>query len=254
MSRLLLPTVTLCAATSVNVPAAAAALEACLAQVKFTQALLLTDSDIRSSHPELNVVQIPRIESADAYSQFMLKNLADYVRSEHCLVVQWDGFILDALQWDPTYLTFDYIGAPWPQFGNSGNVGNGGFSLRSRRLLEACRDVRFRSGAAEDVAICRVNRQFLEEEHGIRFADRSTAERFAFERSIPTSPTFGFHGIFNMINAVGPERFCELYSGLDVPRTAFRDYRSLIGQLGRGPYAWKRRLWLTAHWLRQLFD
>lgn len=253
MPRLALPTVTLCAATCVNVPAAVASLEACLAQVEFAQALLLTDSGFRPLHPELEVVSILPIKSADAYSQFVLYHLANHIRSEHCLVVQWDGFILDALQWDPTFLEFDYIGAVWPQFDDGHNVGNGGFSLRSRRLLEACRDARFRRGAAEDVAICRVNRSFLEEEYGLRFADRPTAERFAFERSIPTSPTFGFHGIFNMIKAVGSERFWQLYAGLDDPTTAFFDYHSLMGQIGKGASPSARRLRLTADRLRHLF-
>lgn len=252
MPTLALPSVTLCAVTSVNVLATVAALEVCLNQVEFAQSLLLTDSDFYSSHPALTVVRIPRIQSANAYSRFMLNDLADHIRSDHCLIVQWDGFILDALQWDPTFLEFDYIGAPWPQFNDCQNVGNGGFSLRSRRLVEACRDARFRRSAAEDVAICRVNRTFLEEEYGLHFADQPTAQRFAFERSTPTGPTFGFHGIFNMINAVGSEKFWELYAGLDDKTTAFFDYRSLMSQIGQGPNPSARRMGLTADRLRHL--
>lgn len=252
MPKLALPSVTLCAVTSVNVRATVAALEACIDQVEFAQSLLLTDSGFCSSHAALTVVPIPRIQGAGEYSRYILNDLADHLRSDHCLIVQWDGFILDARQWEPTFLEFDYIGALWPQFNDCQNVGNGGFSLRSRRLVEACRDARFRRGAAEDVAICRVNRSFLEEEYSLRFADRLTAQRFAFERSIPTSPTFGFHGIFNMINAVGSERFWELYSGLDDKTTAFFDYRSLMSQIGKGPNPSARRMALTADRLRHL--
>ena len=253
MSKLALPTVTLCAVTSVNVPATAAALDACLNQAEFAEALLLTDAAFKPAHSGIAVVPVPRIASARAYSQFILNDLADHVRTEHCLVVQWDGFVLDAGQWDSTFLNFDYIGAPWPQFGDGFDVGNGGFSLRSRRLIEACRDPRFHRGAPEDVAICRVNRKLLEEEHGFRFADRATAERFAFERSPPPGPTFGFHGIFNMIQVVGLERFWELYAALDDPTTAFADYRSLMSQLGHGRNAFSRRIRLTADRLRHLF-
>jgi hypothetical protein len=253
MSRLALPTVTLCAITSTNVCATAAALEACLAQVEFAQALLLTDSDFCPSHPDLKVVQIPGIRSANEYSRFLLENLVDYIDSEYCLIVQWDGFILDALQWHQTFLTFDYIGAPWPHFSDGHDVGNGGFSLRSRRLLEACRDARFRHGAAEDVAICRVNRHFLEDECGLRFADRTTAEQFAFERALPTSPTFGFHGVFNMIKAVGPDRFWELYSALDDRTSVFTDFYALMSQLGRSHHGWKRNLRMTTHRLERVF-
>jgi hypothetical protein len=93
----------------------------------------------------------------------------------------------------------------------------------------------------------------LQEEHGLRFADRATAARFAFERSAPFGPTFGFHGVFNMIEAIGSERFWELYASLDDPSTAFNDYRSLMSQLGDGRHALSRRIRLTAHRLRYLF-
>ena len=253
MSRLALPTVTLCAVTSVNFPATLAALEACLDQVEFAEALLLTDAEAAPAPSDIRVVPIPRIASVAAYSRFMLQDLADHVNSPHCLVVQWDGFVLDALQWDAGFLDCDYVGAPWPQFDDGRDVGNGGFSLRSRRLLEACRDPRFRHGGAEDVAICRVNRTLLEEEHGLRFANRATAARFAFERSAPPGPTFGFHGVFNMMKTVGPERFWELYLSLDDPATAFVDYRSLMSQLGQGRSALSRRARLTADRLRGFF-
>ena len=253
MARLKLPTVTLCAVTSVNIRATVAAIEACLEQVEFAETLLLTDAEIASGHPEIRVVPVPRITSSASYSRFMLHDLADHVRTAHCLIVQWDGFVLDARQWDAAFLDYDYIGAPWPQFDDGHDVGNGGFSLRSHRLLEACRDPRFRSGMAEDVAISRANRELLEVEHNLHFADRATAERFAYERAAPPGPTFGFHGIFNMIPAVGPERFWELYSGLDDPTTAFADYRLLMRQLGHGRDALPRQMRLTADRLRHLF-
>jgi hypothetical protein len=104
------------------------------------------------------------------------------------------------------------------------------------------------------MAICRVNRPLLEAQFGIRFADRDTAQRFAFERSAPTRPTFGFHGIFNMIAAVGPERFWELYTSLDDASTAFVDYRTLMRQLSEGRNIWARRISLTWHWLRHHVD
>jgi hypothetical protein len=166
--------------------------------------------------------------------------------------VQWDGFVLDATQWAPQFLEYDYVGAPWPQFSDGRDVGNGGFSLRSRRLLEACRDPRFRAAHPEDVAICRLNRDLLEREHGIRFADRSTAERFAFERTEPDGPTFGFHGVFNMIPALGADGFWEVYRGLDDRRTVFVDYALLMRQLRMGNRAREHRLQLTRDRVFQL--
>lgn len=244
MGRLDLPDVTLCAAASVNVSATVEALVASIEKVEFSRALLFTDVEVEDAHPELQVVQIKRLASASQYSGFLLRRLVDYVKTSHCLVVQWDGFVLDADQWSPAFLDYDYIGAPWPQFDDGHDVGNGGFSLRSRKLLEACLDPHFRGGHPEDVTICRLNRSFLEAEHAIRFANRRTAERFSFERSVPHSPTFGFHGIFNMMPALGPERFWDAYCSLDDRRTAFVDYGLLMRQLrvGEKPLAKRGRL------------
>ena len=253
MAKLDLPTVTLCAATSVNVPATIAALEACLEQVTFADCCLFTDADVTTASKGIRIVPIERLTSASAYSDFILKRLADHVRTPHCLVVQWDGFVLDAGCWDPGFLAFDYIGAPWPQFDDAHCVGNGGFSLRSRKLLAACQDPEFRSGHPEDVAICRVNRPLLESRHGIRFADKKTAERFSFERSATGEPTFGFHGIFNMIPVLGAGRFWKVYRTLDDPSTALVDFATLLRQLGSGRFALRRRARLTLARLRGLF-
>ena len=244
--RLALPTVTLCAASSVNLAATMAALRATLDQIDFAECLLFTDASVAPVDERVRLVPVERIKSSRRYSEFVLNELVDHVRTDHCLIVQWDGFVLDAGQWDSRFLDYDYIGAPWPQFSDGHDVGNGGFSLRSRRLLQACRDPRFETAHPEDLAIGRVNRRFLEREHGIRFADRQTAAQFAFERAKTFGPTFGFHGIFNMIPALGPERFWELYSTLDDRSTAFVDYRLLMRQLGVGRSAAARRARLTA--------
>lgn len=220
-------------------------------RVAFGDVVLFTDCEPGNLTDDIRVVRIPRLGSGRDYSLFLLRNLADHIRTGHCLVIQWDGFVLDAANWDPAFLDWDYIGAPWPQFVDGHDVGNGGFSLRSRRLLEACRDRRFVISHPEDVAICRLNREFLEAEHDVRFADRTIAQRFAFERTIPERPTFGFHGVFNMISAVGPERFWEIYRALDDPSTAFVDYWSLMRQLGRGSHALRRRLHFTLDRLRR---
>ena len=47
--------------------------------------------------------------------------------------------MLDGAAWRPEFLDYDYIGAVWPHVLDKYNVGNGGFSLRSKALLEACR-------------------------------------------------------------------------------------------------------------------
>ena len=246
MARLSLPSVTLCAATSVNVSATVAALQSSLDQIDFAESILFTDADLSPSPPGIRTVGIDRIGSAADYSNFLLHGLVQHVRTEHCLIVQWDGFVVDAKQWDPCFLDCDYIGAVWPQFDDGHDVGNGGFSLRSRKLLEACLDRRFQGGHPEDVTICRLNRPLLESEHGIRFGDRALANHFSFERHRPAQPTFGFHGVFNMVEALGVERFWEVYRTLDDRRTVFVDFRELMGQLRGASNSFAKRSRLTA--------
>jgi hypothetical protein len=254
MPRLDLPSVTLCAATSVNVEATLAAIEASTDQVRFGDVVLFTDAVLPRPMGETRVVQIERLRSSADYSNFLLTRLAGHVRTDHCLIVQWDGFVVDARQWDPAFLRYDYIGARWPQFDDGHDIGNGGFSLRSRRLLEACRSPEVVRSHPEDIAICRVNRALLELQFGIRFADRATAAPFSFERSKDCAQTFGFHGAFNMIPVLGPQRFWEIYRSLDDRSTVFVDYRQIMRQLGSSSPELGKRSRLTLDRLKQALD
>lgn len=143
----------------------------------------------------LEVEPIAGIGSKIAYSRFLIEDLPARIRTEYVLITQWDSFVIDASAWSPTFLEFDYIGAPWPWLPPP-RVGNGGFSLRSSRLLELAPGLVGPVDDNEDVILCRRARNALES-RGIRYADERTASRFAFERAAPVRPVFGFHGLFN---------------------------------------------------------
>jgi len=243
--RLSLPDVTLCAATSVNVQATLRALEASLAQADFAACLLFTDSPVQPDHPGIRIVPIQRLASAKAYSSFLLEQLADRVETSHCLLVQWDGHVLDARHWDPAFLEHDYIGASWPQFSDGHDVGNGGFSLRSRRLLQACQAQRFQQVHPEDVLIGRTHRPWLEAQ-GLRFAPRSLADRFSAERAGDPLYTFGYHGIWHMPRMLGVDRFWEIYRTLDGRSTIRQDFAALLKQVAQGQGGVGRALQLLA--------
>jgi hypothetical protein len=108
MERLSLPSVTLCALASVNVAATVRALQMCLGKADFAKCLFLTDAPVPSTSG-IQVVPIPAIRSAAQYSDFLLRELVRHIRTAHCLVVQWDGFILDAEAWDPGFLNYDQL-------------------------------------------------------------------------------------------------------------------------------------------------
>lgn len=231
--KLELPSVTLCAVTSVNVDATVGAMERCLEHIGFADAILLTDAAIVPSHPAIKIRPIERLLSVGDYSRFILTNLANHIASEHCLIVQWDGFVIDAEAWDSEFLEFDYIGAPWPQFNDEWVVGNGGFSLRSRRLLVHSSEMPLIDGRPEDIMICRENRLALEA-LGMRFAPREVAARFAYER-VRTSPvSFGFHGVFNMVDVVGADTFWDIYRRLDDRSTVWLDKAPIVRALRKG--------------------
>ncbi|NMN03185.1 hypothetical protein FHT17_001695 [Novosphingobium sp. SG916] len=236
-----MPQVTLCAVTSVNLQSTIWALQTCLDQIDFGQCLLLTDKVIEVDDARITRVPIAPLRSSRAYSDFMLNALVDHVTTSHCLVVQWDGHVLDAQRWQDTFLSYDYVGASWPQFGDGYDVGNGGFSLRSRRLMEACRAAGFTPLHPEDLAIGRENRARLEQQ-GMRFAPRALADQFSAERASRPETAFGYHGVFNMPRALGVDRFWKIYRGLDETTTIGPDFWTLLRTVGKGKGGWTRAM------------
>lgn len=188
---------------------AAKALARSAALLPCARVLLLTDS--RESFAGVETIAIAPIKSRAAYSRFMLKELSNYVQTEFTLVVQWDGFVIHDHAFADEFWNYDYIGAKWPHKEGSFRVGNGGFSLRSKRLLDALRDptIEFLEDENEDETICIRYRDHLETQHGITFADERVADRFAFDVSRPIGRTLGFHGVFNFWQVLSAEELVE---------------------------------------------
>lgn len=177
-------------------------------QARFADAVLFTGPDhgLTNVPPDIRVVEVDGINSIEAYSRFLLKDLGPYIGTSHLLIVQWDGYVLDPTMWRDAYLEFDYIGAVWPQYSDGHRVGNGGFSLRSRKLLDALRSDEIQVQHPEDVCIARTHRSLLERQWGIRFADEALAHQFAFERDRRSPSSFGFHGLSNMAVLLSPQQ------------------------------------------------
>lgn len=239
--RLDLPQVTLVAATSINLEATLQAIELCVSRVNFGACKLLTNRQPSRAVPGLEVVIIPRLESSAQYSRFIIDKLIDHVETTHCLVVQWDGYVINPSMWDPRFLGYDYIGASWLHVTDGHDVGNGGFSLRSRRMLAACRSPQFEFSHPEDLAIGRRNRHWLESQ-GLRFAPRDLADMFSAERASSPESAFGFHGVWHMPSLMGADRFWEMYCGLENRSTIFHDQGVIMRQLIRQPRGLRRCL------------
>ncbi len=207
-----LPGVTLLCADTANHALALRALAKSMEQARFGRVAFLTDALPEGivAPASVEVTTIPPLVSRDAYSQLVLKGLRPFVDTPHVLVIQWDGYVVNAEAWDPTFLDCDYVGAKWYWHEAGSRVGNGGFSLRSRKLLAALEDPRISLVDAEDTTIGRTFRPLLEREHGIRFADEAQADRFSFEAAYPIGQPFGFHGLFNFCRTVPPAEIAAL--------------------------------------------
>lgn len=251
MKALDLPNVMLCAVSSVAIEQTVAALQRSCRNIAFGDVILLSDVDphLPPGSP-VRWEEIAPLQSKEAYSHFMLKQLGHHVTLPFVLVVQWDGYVLDHRRWNPVFLEYDYIGATWPQFDDAFSVGNGGFSLRSRRLLEHLADDVFQAQHPEDVAICRTWRRELEDKFSIRFADDRLASTFSAERSSNLHETFGFHGFFNLPDVLPMDEVKHVVSCL--PDSALlgmdgADFILRLGARGHRSFAWQ----LLARRLRQ---
>ncbi|HET9045699.1 MAG TPA: DUF5672 family protein [Casimicrobiaceae bacterium] len=204
--------VTLAAVDTANQALALRALDRSRRELKFARVVLLTDNvPTGVLVPDgIDVAPIARLPTRTAYSEFVLKRLLPHVATSHVLLIQWDGYVANPDAWDPAFLACDYIGARWFWQPEGFRVGNGGFSLRSRKLLDALQDDRIVLKDVEDLTIGHAYRTLLETEHGIRFASEQLADRFSFEAAYPIGKPFGFHGLFNFARIVDDAELATL--------------------------------------------
>lgn len=199
--------VTLCCVDTRLPQMALDAMNTCMAKVQFGDALFFTcpNHGLTEVPSGIRLIELDSINSIEAYSHFLLKSMGPYLQTSHLLIVQWDGYVLDPSMWRDDYLEVDYIGAVWPQYKDEHRVGNGGFSLRSRRLLNALTSDAIEAQHPEDVCIARTYRSLLEQNWGIRFADETMAHQFSVERERQHASTFGFHGLSNLADVLSDE-------------------------------------------------
>lgn len=145
----------------------------------------------------IDYVKIDKISSAREYDNFIIKDLYKYVETKFILIVQHDGIIYQPEKWDDDFLNYDYIGASWPSPPKNGNhVGNGGFSLRSKKFMEYASSILGNNycNEAEDVYLCGTLFSKMKE-NGFKYANIETACKFSteLEWSKTNRNSFGFH-------------------------------------------------------------
>lgn len=187
MQKLNLKNVTLLGVDCINIERLIVAAEICQKKIQFGAVKLLS----HLSYKNYNIAKIPKIECIEDYSRFMVKELSKYVDTDYVLIFQHDGFILNPNGWKSEFLNFDYVGSCW-WYDDKYNVGNGGFSLRSKRLIDMlAADNCIFEYHPEDYIICRTYGEYLKGQ-GIKFAPESVANEFSIENK-KWANEFGFH-------------------------------------------------------------
>jgi len=202
--------VTLVCATSINIERAIKALNYSKEGIDFYNVILLTDKNVNPIG--INIININPLDYI-GYSKFIIYDLYKHVNTDYVLIIQDDGFVVNPDKWDPEFLKYDYIGAPFrippvndkityrTPFGKLTRVGNGGFSLRSKKLLSLAPKLNLPwkpyFGYWNEDGFFTCHNRHLYEENGCVYAPVDVASRFSHEYQ--TSETrniipFGFHG------------------------------------------------------------
>jgi hypothetical protein len=236
-------------------------------QLPGAQALLLSPQRPKNLLEGIQHVPIQPLGYIE-YGLFVLYALHRFIRTEFALIVQDDGWVLSGGEWRNDYCNYDYIGAPshlgrvtkrdattyltrfqWvdhlaDESTRVDFVMNGGFSLRSKKLLQAPtalglpfvlpavsglngppHEMYWTSNShLEDVQLCIDMRSTLEQA-GVKFAPLEVAKNFAFEhlwlplhQGLDFATVLGHHSRIRKLTALDPVTVRYEISRNDVSR------------------------------------
>jgi len=193
--------------------------DTCSEKISYGDKVLITaDKDL----VELDGVRIHHIDKMDYldFNVYLCTKMHTHINTSHMLYVQEDGFVLNGSAWRDEFLDYDYIGTPWLEDDFTLNnlclgreedaVAGGGFSMRSKKFLDAASVLPYNREIAsyvnEDFFLC--GRQHAKPhmlEQGIEYAPLELAKRFGlgqknlaelFDKGyIKKEEIFGFHGM-----------------------------------------------------------
>lgn len=166
------------------------AIEICCGFATFKDIKYFTDQDTPYT------CRIAKIKSIREYDNFVIKELPKYIESDFALTIHWDGFIVNSNAWTNEFFNYDYIGAPWPWWNHV--CGNGGFTLKSKKFLDAQKEMFNESyvvNSPDDVDLCINNRQTFIDKKCV-YAPPNIAYQFSTEYGgYHNYNSFGFHDL-----------------------------------------------------------
>ena len=182
--------------------ALAQTVEVLTSQIAISKIFWFSDVPLKQ-HMGMATLNVPVAPFTDFWSDLArvtFQVMPAYVDTDFVIMIQADGFAVNADAWTWQFCHHDYVGATWVQRDDPSGygVGNGGFCMRSRKLLSCLpsllpADVHH----PEDVIICQHLRLELEQRHGISFAPVELADRFSVEWNMQSpwlGRSLGFHG------------------------------------------------------------
>lgn len=200
-NKLSLNNITLYCVDTRNPELAVEALNKCCEEIEFGSIILFSDEKPFNFNKSFKFVRIDKIHDLVQYSKVIMNGVPHHIETEFCLSIHVDGFIINPEKWDNDFLNYDYIGAPWTgkEFFLTAEtrVGNGGVSLRSKKLLDETKNLP--CNGHEDTTICQVYRSYLMEK-GVKFAPLELASKFSVEQVCEDlhdnfqENCFAFHG------------------------------------------------------------
>jgi len=242
---LILDNVTLITVDGVDPDLCQKSLMYCAKKIQFSSIKLLSFKNPNKEEKNIEYIKIPKL-NWNEYNRFIIRNLNSYVSTNYCLLIQTDGFVINPGLWTDDFLKYDFIGAPlsdypaWLEsqtsdfktkffennFSESRWPMNGGFSLRSKHLLElSAKCPGFPDNIAEDIYITLYYRNWFEQNNA-KFAPRSLAYSFSKENPLQEGEydflkCFGFHGKFSPMHCDLMKRPFNMKSKIDGLRKAF---------------------------------
>lgn len=191
-----LPSVTLCCLTNKDFEGHKHAIDKSCEGIEFGAVKLIWDE---------------KIKSIDDWNFKIIYELHNYIDTDFAMLIHADGYVINPSAWKDEFLSYDYIGAPWPlprdnysyrtPDGSLIRVGNS-VSIRSKKIMALPTSLnlewkRYYGNTNEDGFLCVHNRAELER-HSIRFAPLEVAINFSKEHEIEENKgieTFAFHQV-----------------------------------------------------------
>lgn len=151
------------------------------------------------------------IKNINDWNYKIIYELHNYVQTEYAVLIHADGYIINPESWRKEFLSYDFLGAPWPlpqdgysyrsSEGDLVRVGNS-VSLRSKKIMELPSKLNlpwesYYGNTNEDGFLCVHNKKILET-NGVVFAPLEVAKYFSKEHEIPENvdlKTFAFHAV-----------------------------------------------------------